>query len=512
MIPYKYSVFPDQPQIPQLKLEVSWSLSYPIKIVDISYHQDPSKIDYDKLAASADGFILRAAYGTGVEGKWYGTDPAFNKHYEELYIKRGKPCGAYHYIVAYKPISEQVEVMYNAVKGKKLALGLWCDVELEKNADPLTAKHVIEYMTQAEAKMGRFGIYNGHWCWMDIMGAEEGRYADRKLWMSAYTASPDDYIPHGWNKWWLWQYTSSARLPGYYGNLDVSYFHGSKAEFNAWIGGNVLLDIQPLSQRDPRWASIQLGTSTSTIGSHGCLMTDMTMFLRYLGLNMTPAEVNAWLKANGGYNGGNLFVWGSVSKLLPGLTFGHRYTEPYLDKIDEQLVAGRPVIVNVDGTPATAALDEHWILIVGKENGYYIINDPIDGSRMRFNDRYGDPKTKIYIICTYNFTGTVPPPVVIPPEEEGDVLYRVKIKNGITQLVIRSGPSSIAPVVFRYATGEYDVFEEKKDILSGTMYGRIGIGRWISLDPDYVEKIGTPTSPSDSDKLERLWKAHPELH
>lgn len=496
-IPYKYSLFPDQPQLPDRQLELPlWSLSYPIKIIDISNWQRPELIDYDKLAASADGFILRAAYSTGVDGKWQGTDPSFERHYNELCVKRGKPCGAYHYIVAYKPIPDQVAVMYNAVKGKKLLLGLWCDVEIEQGADRLTAQHVIDYMKLAEAKMGTFGIYNGHWCWMAIMGSHEADFKDRKLWMSAYTSSPDNYIPHGWDKWWLWQYTSSARLPGYNGNLDVSYFYGTREDFNRWIGGNVLLNIKPLSQRDPRWASIKLGTSNSTIGSHGCLMTDATMLIRYLlGVDITPADLNAWLIANGGYSGGNLFIWAILNKYDPRISFGYRYSTAALDKIDEQLALGRPVIIHVDGIPATSPIDEHWVLVVGKENGQYIINDPIDGVQFPFNNRYGDPRSKIYHVCTYNFTGGITP-VVEPPQEEGEMLYQVKVK--ITNLVVRSGPGGIYPIIKRYATGVLGIYEEKNG------YGRIGAGQWVSLNPEYVERV--------DERLDILWDAHPELH
>jgi GH25 family lysozyme M1 (1,4-beta-N-acetylmuramidase) len=480
-VQYKYSIFPDQPQIPEAKLETTfWAVSYSVKIIDISYHQDPDKINYDDLAKSADGFILRAAYGTGVDGKWQGTDPAFDRHYNELWVKRGKPCGAYHYIVAYKPIPDQVEVMYNAVKGKKLLLGLWCDVELEKGADPLTAQHVIDYMTQAEAKMGKFGIYNGHWCWMDIMGNQEARYSDRKLWMSVYTTSPDNYIPHGWDKWWLWQYTSTARLPGYYGNLDVSYFYGSREDFNKWIGGSVLLNIPPLSQKDPKWSSIKLGTSPVTIGGYGCLITCASMMLKYFGFDTDPAQLNENLIRSGGYNKQNLFIWGSLNSLYPGVRFLNRDKPAILSKIDEQLSLGRPVIVNVDGTPASSVIDEHWVLVIGKEGGYYIINDPIDGRQMRFNDRYGDPQTKIYIVSTYSFTGEIPP-VVTPPQEDEVILYKVRVL--IKDLVIRSGPGTLYPIVYRYASGEYGILEEKNN------YGRIDATRWISLDPRYVEKV-----------------------
>lgn len=496
---YKYSVFPDQPQYPELKLELPLMASpYTIKIIDLSYHQRPESINYDELAKQADGFILRASYGIGVPGKWQGTDPAFNKHYEELCVKRGKPCGAYHYIVAYESISDQVTVMKNAVAGKKLRLGMWCDVELEKGADPLKAEHVIAYMTEAEARIGKFeGIYNGHWCWMDIMGEHEAAYSHKKLWMSVYTASPDNYIPHGWDKWWLWQYTSLARLPGYYGNLDVSYFYGDRQAFDNWIGDNMILDIAPLSQIDPRWKNIRLGTSSSTIGSHGCLITGITMMLNHLGLDIDPARLNEWLVANGGYSKGNLFVWGSVARLLKGLTFAYRYNGAYLDKIDEQLALKMPAIVHVDYNPLTPYIDEHWIAVIGKQDGSYIVNDPRNGNQFKFESMYGAPSKGIFHVCTYNFVAST------EPGEEEDMLFEVKVK--ISDLVIRSGPGKLYPVVYRYASGVYGILEVKKDAFSGMEFGRIDTNKWICIDPNYVEKIGdTPTNPDLETRVTNL--------
>lgn len=80
------------------------------------------------------------------------------------------------------------------------------------------------------------------------------------------------------------------------------------------------------------------------------------------------------------------------------------------------------------------------------------------------------------------------------------MLYRVKVI--ISNLLIRSGAGSNYPVVERYASGEYDVFEERDG------YGRIGAGRWIALE--YTQKLGTATEPSDAEKLQILWDWYKE--
>lgn len=461
-------------------------------IIDISHHQRPEAIDYGKLASQIDGVILRVAYGTGAPGKFDGADPSFTRHYREFH-SRGVPVGAYHYITEYQNIDAQARLFIETVKDKEMELGYWCDVELEQGAERLTARSVIRWMELVEAEIGKCGIYTGRWCWRDIMGDEYARYADRKLWMSAYTASPEPYIPHGWSDYHLWQYTSSGRLAGYAGNLDMS----KRGRMD-----DIMLDIQPLSQLDPRWKDAKLGISATTIGGYGCLITSVSMMLKHFGFDIDPLRLNNLLVNNGGYYNGNLFVWGSLEKIFNGVSFGIRYQSSVNDKIDEQLRAGKPVIINVDYVPSTAVIDEHWVLVVGKVGGNYVINDPRDGQRHVFNDIYGDPKAKIYNVCTYNFTGTITQPEPETP------LYRVRVT--IPDLFIRGGAGKTFPVVQRFASGEYNVYEEKNG------YGRVGINKWLSLS--YTVKVGVveplpePEQFTDADKLRMLWEAHKELH
>jgi len=225
------------------------------------------------------------------------------------------------------------------------------------------------------------------------------------------------------------------------------------------------------------------------------------MMLRHFGFDTDPGRLNDLLKANGGYQNGNLFVWGALEKIFKGVSFGYRYNGAYLDKIDEQLRAGKPVIINVDLNPATSVLDEHWVLIVGKVNGSYIINDPWYGTQFKFEGLYGAPSKGVRIVCTYNFDGAFTPP------EPETALYRVKINEGVTALRIRSAPvespSTDTGARAKYPQ-EYDIYEERDG------YGRIGAGRWIALD--YTQKLGTATEPSDAEKLAILWAEYKENH
>lgn len=87
-------------------------------------------------------------------------------------------------------------------------------------------------------------------------------------------------------------------------------------------------------------------------------------------------------------------------------------------------------------------------------------------------------------------------------------LYKVKIL--INNLLVRNGPG-ITYNRLRRADfpAEYDIYQEKNG------YGRISqtLSEWISLNPEYVQKLSTVSDElSDAEKLARLWAAHPELH
>jgi len=191
-------------------------------IIDISFYQNPSALDYDLIAANVSGVILRFCYGTY-------KDIYVERHYAEL-SARGVPLGGYHYIIGSQPMDAQANAFNTATAGKELKLWCWTDVEDTRAGTKLSRQQVLDYA----ALQPDMGIYTSKSAWQEIMG---GAYlTDRKLWVAHYTANPYPLLPTGWDSWWLWQFTSTGRLPGYAGNLDTNRFYGDDADFAAWIG------------------------------------------------------------------------------------------------------------------------------------------------------------------------------------------------------------------------------------------------------------------------------------
>ncbi|HET9849940.1 MAG TPA: C39 family peptidase [Candidatus Dormibacteraeota bacterium] len=158
------------------------------------------------------------------------------------------------------------------------------------------------------------------------------------------------------------------------------------------------MTIPVMGQQDPAWAGAPLGTSpTDTIGSAGCVITSVTMMLRYYGINTDPGALNAWLTGNGGYAFDDALVWDSITTYSGGRVTFSGWLGADLGTITNELDAGRPVVaeVRLDG-------NQHFVLLTGySQDGGFVINDPWFADSVNFADRYGDPASGIVSIRTF---------------------------------------------------------------------------------------------------------------
>ncbi|MCQ6275742.1 hypothetical protein JMM81_12325 [Bacillus sp. V3B] len=81
------------------------------KIIDISHHQAPAKINYDKLAKEVDLVIIRTQYGSQTIDRHYKT------HHNE-FQKRGVPTAAYAWVrgTSVKDMEVEATDFYNRTK------------------------------------------------------------------------------------------------------------------------------------------------------------------------------------------------------------------------------------------------------------------------------------------------------------------------------------------------------------------------------------------------------------
>ena len=133
------------------------------------------------------------------------------------------------------------------------------------------------------------------------------------------------------------------------------------------------------SQMDPQWKLKRLGTSSeATIGSFGCLLTDLAMIANVYGYEVNPPQLNDQMKSAGGFQGAYIMPY-VMSQIFSGMTYKgveQCYDAPApMARIDASLAQGKPVIVEVDYSPKKD-MQNHWVVLYEKRDGDYLLFDP----------------------------------------------------------------------------------------------------------------------------------------
>ncbi len=182
--------------------------------------------------------------------------------------------------------------------------------------------------------------------------------------------------------------------------------------------------IQPLSQQDPRWKDKTLGQDQITIGKFGCLLSCMAMVANAYGADETPASLNDKMVAAGGFMGA-LVMPSVMPRAVPQVRFIKyipcRGQAAPLVEIDAALAADKPVIVEVDYSPAQG-LQNHWVVIYAKKGEDYLIRDPWpyppETKEVLLTQRYGfagRPEEIIQGAIWFEGSGAAPTPSMPRP-------------------------------------------------------------------------------------------------
>ncbi len=140
------------------------------------------------------------------------------------------------------------------------------------------------------------------------------------------------------------------------------------------------------------WGSIIIASQTGkTVSAIGCAMTAVCMALSGItGRTLTPDEMATFMKGKNGFGSqGDIQSWDLMGTLVAPQVDLFRHTGFTADKIDQELDAGRPVIVHVDyvmkdgAGKRVAGYDkkgDHWFLVTGRTaDKQYRANDPALG-------------------------------------------------------------------------------------------------------------------------------------
>lgn len=195
------------------------------KVVDISVHQTPKAIDYDKLASTIDGAILRSSIRNKdlVNRK----DTAVERHYYEL-NKRGIPLGFYHYsraITEEEAIAEAKFVL-DIVRNKKVSLPIYIDIE-DHDRQLKSTKNQISKVADAFCKAIRrngyvAGIYSYPWFAGEYLTKEVRD--NNEFWIAEWKKD-QKYPNYNKSHYDSWQYSSTGGVDGYKYDIDKNVLY-----------------------------------------------------------------------------------------------------------------------------------------------------------------------------------------------------------------------------------------------------------------------------------------------
>ena len=204
----------------------------PKTILDVSRWQ--GEIDWNAVKASGliSGVMLRAL-GNSAEDKPSKPyiDPYFARNYAEC-KRLGIPCGVYYYCKAVNTAEADAELalLRKALTGKTVQMPVAVDIEDTYVQAPLDKQTLTDIAAHALGTVESWGfyamLYTGLYFGLDNLYMTGAALKPYDVWLAAYRANkPATSWAYG-----MWQYTSTASVPGITGNVDLSHAYKDYAE------------------------------------------------------------------------------------------------------------------------------------------------------------------------------------------------------------------------------------------------------------------------------------------
>ena len=202
-------------------------------ILDVSRWQ--GSIDWDKVKASGlvSGVMLRALGNSAKDkpSKPY-LDPYFARNYAEC-RRLGIPVGVYYYCKAVNVAEADAELalLRKVLTGKTVQLPVAVDIEdtyVQAPLDKQTLTDIAAHALAAIEQMGFYAmLYTGLYFGQTNLYMGSAALKKYDVWLARYPRDKSETKPEDKPKtdfsFGMWQYTSTASVPGVSGNVDLSH-------------------------------------------------------------------------------------------------------------------------------------------------------------------------------------------------------------------------------------------------------------------------------------------------
>lgn len=234
--------------------------------IDVSRWQS----DINLYNVDADFVVVKATEGSGY------TSTAFRTQADAT-LGSGKKLGIYHYMTYMTPADQQAEYFCNVVDdyiGKAILV-----LDFESTAVNKGSGFALEFLRRVEEITGvKPLVYTSQSVtrsldWTNVVNNGYG------LWVARYplgytnTGYRND-LSYGSVGYWdtvaMFQYTSSGRIAGYSGNLDLDIFYGNESQWDAYATAN---GVAPPQENETPSTPPQTTSGTYTVVYGDCLST-----------------------------------------------------------------------------------------------------------------------------------------------------------------------------------------------------------------------------------------------
>lgn len=214
--------------------------------IDVSKYQ--GAVDFAKAKAAGVQFVMLKAVSTNSTGLYI--DPYFEKNYAEC-KRLGIPVGAYYYTYAQTKAyaDKELALFKKAVDGKQFEMPLVVDVE-DNRLKPLSKAALTDLVEYAVKTIESWHCYAAVYTYLSYSNTEldMNRLAKYDLWIAHYAAACGYKGAHG-----MWQYTSSAQVPGVNGKCDADWTYKDYPSIIKKAGLNGYMPAAPTTTEVSVW-------------------------------------------------------------------------------------------------------------------------------------------------------------------------------------------------------------------------------------------------------------------
>lgn len=185
--------------------------------IDVSLYQ--GVIDWAKVSTQKAFAFIKATQGNNI------VDPKFDMNWANAKAA-GVPRGGYHYYKFNIDPTAQANLFCSKLLPDKGELPPVVDVE--DTTAPADATKLKQFIDLVTVRLGvRPVVYTGTWFWNNARWGGPVTWAkDYDLWIAFYSAVSAPVIPSDWATWKYWQYSSTGRVAGINGNVDLNRTNG----------------------------------------------------------------------------------------------------------------------------------------------------------------------------------------------------------------------------------------------------------------------------------------------